>query len=77
MPCLTQHEDREWNRGPEEIVTALLDDAGLQLAKLVEHDSVPWEALPGSMLSQYGEWRLDENGERLPPSYTLQAVKKA
>jgi len=29
------------------------------------------------MLSQYGEWRLDENGERLPPSYTLQAVKKA
>ncbi len=35
-----------WNHGLGEIVTALLD-AGLVLTQLVEHDTVPWEALPG------------------------------
>jgi hypothetical protein len=42
---------------------------------LVEHDSVPWEALPGRMHNVGGEWRLVEHGERLLLSYTLQAVK--
>ncbi len=69
-------ESREWNHGVGEIVTALLD-AGLELTMLVEHDSVPWEALPGRMHRQDGEWRLTENGDRLPLSFTLQAVKKA
>ena len=37
-----------WNHGLGEIVTALLDN-GLRLTELTEHDSVPWEALPGQM----------------------------
>lgn len=69
-------ESREWNHGLGEIVTALLD-AGLRLSMLVEHDSVPWDALPGRMQCVDGEWRLTEHGERLPLSYTLQAVKPA
>ena len=38
----------EWNHGLGEIVTALLD-AGMTITGLTEHDSVPWEALPGQM----------------------------
>jgi len=48
----------------------------LRLTQLVEHDSVPWEALPGQMtLDDAGEWRLSTKPERLAASYTLQAVK--
>ena len=64
-----------WNHGLGEIVTALLD-VGMVITGLVEHDSVPWEALPGLMVvDERGEWRLRENPERLAASYTLQAVK--
>lgn len=69
-------QTREWNHGLGEIVTALLN-AGLRLTMLVEHDSVPWDALPGRMHSADGEWYLTEHPERLPLSYTLQAVKPA
>jgi SAM-dependent methyltransferase len=69
-------ETREWNHGLGEIVTALLG-AGMELTMLVEHDSVPWEALPGRMRCCDGEWSLLENGDRLPLSYTLQAIKKS
>ena len=63
----------EWNHGLGEIVTALLD-AGFQLTMLVEHDSVPWEAIPGQMvLAAGGEWQLAEHRERLPLTYTLTA----
>jgi hypothetical protein len=66
----------EWNHGLGEIVTALLDE-GMQLTMLVEHDSVPWEALPGQMERLAGgEWRLADRPERLPHSYTLQALKR-
>ena len=66
----------EWNHGLGEIVAALLD-AGMELTGLVEHTSVPWEALPGQMEDiGGGEWRLDDRPERLPHSYTLQAVKR-
>lgn len=67
-----------WNHGLGEIVSALLDH-GLTLTQLVEHDTVPWEALPGVM-EQHGElneWRLVERRERLPMTYTLQARKPA
>ena len=65
----------EWNHGLGEIVTALLD-AGLVLTMLAEHDSVPWDALPGSMEPVGGgELRLRDRPWRLPHSYTLQAVK--
>jgi SAM-dependent methyltransferase len=66
----------EWNHGLGEIAGALLD-AGMDLTMLVEHDSVPWEALPGRMERlEHGEWRLAERPERLAHSYTLQAVKR-
>lgn len=66
-----------WNHGLGEIVTALLDH-GLVLTQLVEHDSVPWEALPGQMdRLGAGEYRLRDRPARLPHSYTLQAHKPA
>lgn len=66
---------REWNHGLGEVVSALLD-AGLGITGLVEHDSVPWDALPGQMdRLDSGEWRLRVRPERLAHSYTLQAVK--
>jgi SAM-dependent methyltransferase len=66
-----------WNHGMGEIVTALLDE-GLVLTQLVEHDTVPWEALPGQMeqTGELREWQLVEHRERLPLTYTLQAVKR-
>jgi SAM-dependent methyltransferase len=71
----TQTRSMEWNHGLAEIVTALLD-AGLTLTGLVEHDSVPWNALPGQMERiPGGEWRLIDRPWRLPHTYTLQAVK--
>jgi SAM-dependent methyltransferase len=79
----TDHEfasnlSHSWNHGLGEIVTALLD-AGMTLTGLVEHDSVPWDALPGYMEQLPGnlkEWRLIDRPWRLPHSYTLQAVKR-
>ncbi|WP_285961548.1 class I SAM-dependent methyltransferase [Pseudomonas tohonis] len=65
-----------WNHGLGEIITALLGH-GLEITALEEHQSLPWNALPGRM-SQHadGEWRLDEAPWRLPLSYTLQAIKR-
>ena len=72
-----QNRTYNWNHGLGEIFTAL-NDAGLSVTMLVEHDSVPWEALPGQMERlEHGEWRLAERPERLPHSYTLQALKRA
>ena len=76
----TDHEFRhtvthEWNHGIGEIVTAVLD-AGLTLTGLEEHQSVPWDALPGRMRELAdGEWQLAERPSRLPHTYTLQARK--
>jgi SAM-dependent methyltransferase len=65
-----------FSHGLGEIVTALLS-AGMELTMLEEHQSVPWEALPGQMRrSDDGEWQLAGRPWRLPHSYTLQAVKR-
>ena len=65
----------EWNHGIGEIVTALLD-AGLVLTMLVEHDSVPWNALPGQMrVAENGEFVLDDRAGVAPLSFAIQAVK--
>lgn len=62
-----------WNHGLGETVMALLD-TGMTLDLLAEHDSCPWEALPGKMAEgDDGEWRLLEHRERLPLTYTLRA----
>ncbi len=72
----THNVTHEWNHGLGEIVTAL-QDAGMDLTGLVEHDSAPWEALPGQMeRDDGGEWRLADRPWRLPCTYTLQAVKR-
>jgi SAM-dependent methyltransferase len=72
----TQTLTHEWNHGLGEIVAALLE-AGLEITGLVEHRSVPYEALPGQMEQiGGGEWRVRDRPERLPHSYTLQAVKR-
>jgi 2-polyprenyl-3-methyl-5-hydroxy-6-metoxy-1,4-benzoquinol methylase len=49
----TANTTHEWNHGLGEIVTALVAE-GLQITGLVEHDSVPWEALPGQMTKTAG-----------------------
>ena len=57
-------------------MTAILD-AGMEIPGLVEHDTVPWEALPGQMQqTSEGEWRLRDRPWRLPHTYTLQALKR-
>lgn len=67
----------EWNHGLGEIVTALLD-RGLRIDALVEHDSVPWEALPGRMTERTnGEFALTEQPSVMPLSYTIRASKPA
>ena len=72
---LAEVTTHEWNHGLGEIVTSLLD-RGLVITELVEHDSVPWEALPGQMEDVGGgEYRLRDRPWRLPHSYTLQARK--
>jgi SAM-dependent methyltransferase len=72
---LTATKTYEWNHGLGEIVTALLNE-GLILTGLVEHDSVPWEALPGQMVERPGgEFALDELAGVAPLSYTIQATK--
>jgi SAM-dependent methyltransferase len=77
----TDHEfsatlTHEWNHGLGEIVGALIA-AGLDLTSLTEHDTVPWDALPGLMrVDERGEYRLIDRPWRLPCSYTLQAVRR-
>ena len=64
-----------WNHGLGEIVTAL-QGAGMTITGLTEHDTVPWEAMPGLMeRTADGEWRLADRPWRLPHSYTLQAIR--
>jgi SAM-dependent methyltransferase len=66
-----------WNHGLGETVSALLSQ-GMRITGLTEHDSVPWDALPGQMERLHGgEFRLTDRPWRLAHSYTLQAVKGA
>ncbi|WP_043309375.1 bifunctional 2-polyprenyl-6-hydroxyphenol methylase/3-demethylubiquinol 3-O-methyltransferase UbiG [Pseudomonas sp. ML96] len=72
---LTASVTHEWNHGLGEIVSALLHH-GLEISGLEEHDCIPWEALPGQMvLGDDEEWRLRSGRERVPLSYTLQAIR--
>jgi hypothetical protein len=73
--AFTHNVSHDWNHGLGEIITALLDQ-GLAITGLTEHQSVPWQALPGKMRETGGgEWQLADRPERLAASYTLQAVK--
>jgi hypothetical protein len=66
----------EWNHGIAEILTAVLD-AGLTITGFEEHRSVPWQAMPDMVAGEDGEFRLPERPDRMPLTYTLQAVKTA
>ncbi|MEO6144952.1 MAG: class I SAM-dependent methyltransferase [Dermatophilaceae bacterium] len=71
----TSNTTHSWNHGLGEIATALIAE-GLQITGLIEHDSVPWEAMIGQMTKDdRGEWRLTDRPGRLAASYTLQAIK--
>ena len=68
------HDTAEWNHGLGEVITALLR-RGFTITRLDEHTSIPWEGLVGLMdEGPDGEWRLRDQPERLPLSFTLQAV---
>jgi SAM-dependent methyltransferase len=73
------HVTHEWNHGLGEIVTALLG-VGLTVTALEEHDSAPWDAMPGwteAPPEHPGEFRLRDRPWRVPFTYTLQALKPA
>lgn len=73
---ITATKSFEWNRGLGEIVTALLSH-GMRLTMLVEHDSIPYEALPGLLEEREdGEWGVISQPAAYPLTYTLQAVKE-
>ncbi len=71
----TANTTHSWNHGIGEVISALLSRR-LRLTAFEEHDSVPWDALPGQMEKlELGEYRLCDRPWRLAHSYTLQAVK--
>jgi hypothetical protein len=51
----------------------------MRLTRFVEHDSVPWNAIPGQMTQddndELKEWRLTTDPNRLAATYTIQAEK--
>ncbi|KJK77138.1 hypothetical protein H634G_07559 [Metarhizium anisopliae BRIP 53293] len=66
----------EFNHGLGEIVEALLSQK-MRISGLVEHQSVPWPAIPAQMASDdRGEYSLKTQPWRIPHSYTLQAIKE-
>jgi SAM-dependent methyltransferase len=76
---LSAPEAVSFNHGLGEIFTAL-QDAGLTVTSLEEHREVPWNALGEAMTPSPdfdGEFVLVEGRDRLPLSYTIQAVSGA
>ena len=64
-----------FNHGIAEVITAVMD-AGMSLAAIEEHRTVPWNALGDAMEDiGSGEYRLRSDPTRLPTTYTLQATK--
>jgi len=66
-----------FNHGLGEIFSALTE-AGLAVTALEEHREVPWNALEGLMIPSPDfdeEFILAQGRDRMPVTYTLQAVK--
>ena len=69
-------ESISFNHGLAETITAVMD-AGLTLTAIAEHDSAPWDFLPGATaVDARGERRLRDRPGRLAATFTLQAVKR-
>ena len=67
-----------FNHGLGEVFTALTN-AGLTVTALDEHREVPWNALGDAMVESTefdDEYVLAQNPERLPLTYTIQALKR-
>ena len=70
---LTAPDIVHFNHGLAEIFNALWS-AGMEITLFEEHTTVPWNALGDAMVDAgHGEYRLREQPERLPASYTLRA----
>jgi SAM-dependent methyltransferase len=71
-------ESVSFNHGLGEIFTALRE-AGLTMTSLEEHREVPWNPLGQAMVPSpdfAGEFVLASGRDRMPLTYTLQAVKQ-
>jgi len=69
-------ESVAFNHGLGEILTALLD-AGFRITGFEEHRELAWNFFDDAMVASTefeGEFVLAEGGDRLPMTYTLQAV---
>ncbi|WP_241010996.1 class I SAM-dependent methyltransferase [Mycobacterium camsae] len=67
-----------FNHGLGEIFTALID-AGLVVTALEEHREVPWNPLGDAMIPSPdfdGEFILARDRDRIPLTYTVEAVKR-
>jgi len=67
-----------FNHGLGELFTAL-SDAGLTVTALEEHREVPWNPLDDAMIESpdfENEWILASGRDRMPLTYTIQAVKR-
>ena len=67
-----------FNHGLGELFTALTS-AGLTVTALEEHREVHWTPLDDAMIPSpdfEGEWVLAEGRDRMPLTYTIQAVKR-
>lgn len=67
-----------FNHGLGEIFTAL-KDAGMTVTTLEEHREVPWNPLGDALVPSTefaGEFVLAEDPDRLPLTYTIQAIKR-
>lgn len=67
-----------FNHGLGEIITALLE-AGLTITAFEEHREVQWNPLGEAMIPSpdfEGEWVLAVGRDRMPMTYTLQAIKR-
>jgi len=73
---LTAPDTIHFNHGLAEIFNAIWS-AGLEITLFEEHDSVPWNPLGDAMEDVGGgEYRLRDEPERLPCTYTLRARKR-
>jgi SAM-dependent methyltransferase len=74
---LSHPELVHFNHGLGEIISALLE-VGLTIAAFEEHREVPWNPLDEAMIPSpdfEDEWVLATGRDRMPMTYTLQAVK--
>jgi 2-polyprenyl-3-methyl-5-hydroxy-6-metoxy-1,4-benzoquinol methylase len=71
---ITSTLTHEWNHGLGETVQALID-AGLVIARLAEHTTAEWQALPSMVDVGGGQFALPERPERLPMMFTVEARK--